>query len=101
MILSIKIDLSPEREKWAYIAWQNVVAFKETEAASVEAFLSDTLKPAVEEFARTVTDSWKPEEDEAIKERRAAAAELLKEIPIEKLEAIEATLAAAEVEPNP
>ena len=92
---------SPWKEKWAYIAWQNVVAFKETEAASVEAFLSDTLKPAVEEFAGTVTDSWKPEEAAEIKERRAAAAERLKEIPLDKLEAIEATLAAAEVEPKP
>lgn len=101
MKLSIEINLSPEREKWALIAWQKVVAEQATEAVSVEAFLSDTLKPAVEEFAQTVTDSWKPEEAEAIKERRAAAAELLKEIPIEKLEAIEATLATAEVEPKP
>lgn len=100
MILTIKIELSPEREKWAYIAWQRVLEEKATEAQSVEAYLSDALKPAVEEFAYTVTDSWKPEEAAEIKERRAAAAELLKEVPIEKLAAIEATL-AAEVEPNP
>lgn len=94
MKITIDIDLSPEREKWAAIAFQSVVESKETEAATVEEYLGSILKPSVEATLGQVTDSWKPEEAAEIKERRAAAAAKLSEVPIEKLEAIEAALAA-------
>lgn len=100
MKITIDIDLSPEREKWATIAFQRDVDAKESDAGTIEEYLAPKLQPFVEDKLNEITDSWKPEETAEIKERRAAAAERLKEAPIEKLEAIEAAL-AAEVAPKP
>lgn len=100
MRLTFDIDLSPEREKWATTALQRDVEAKESTASTVEEYLGPKLQPFLEQKLSEMTDSWKPEESVEIKERRAAAAALLKEVPIAKLEAIEATL-AAEFAPNP
>ena len=95
MTLTIDIELSPEREKWAYLAWQNVLAVKETEATSLEVYLSAALKPVVDNLLIDITDSWKPQDSKEVKVRREEAIAHLKEIPVEKLELIEAAIAAS------
>lgn len=95
MTLTIDIELSPEREKWAYLAWQNVLAAKETDAPSTEVYLSATLKPLLDNLLIDITDSWKPQDSEEVKVRREEAIAHLKEIPVEKLELIEAAIAAS------
>ncbi len=104
MKLTFDIDISPEREKWATIAFQSVVESKETEAATVEEYIASILKPSVEAIIGQVTDSWKPVEAAEVVARRDAAADLISEIPAEKLAVVEAAIEAAlaaEVEPKP
>jgi hypothetical protein len=100
MKITIDIDLSRERKKWANTALQNDVAANESQAATLEEYLAPKLQPFVEAKLNEITDSWKPIETEEIKERRAAVAVLLNEIPAEKLAAVEAAI-AAEVQTKP
>ena len=95
MTLTIDIELSPEREKWAYLAWQTSLGVKDTTAESTEAYLSSILKTSLEEFVAVVTDSWKPQDSKEVKVRREEAIAHLKELPVEKLELIEAAIAAS------
>jgi len=95
MKLTIDIELSPEREKWATNALQNDVAAKETEATTLEEYLAPKLQPFVEEKLNEITDSWRPVDAPEVAAKRDSVAELLKEIPADKLEEIEAAIIAA------
>jgi len=98
MKLTIKVNLSPEREKWATSAWQSVLAANETDAATLEEYLSDTLKQSLQDFVDVVTDSWRPVDTVEVKTRREKAIAALKDIPVEKLELIEASIEASKLE---
>lgn len=96
----MKFNLTKDRRTWATSAWQTAVQAGDTTADTLNNYLESILQPFVDQKLNEITDSWKPEETVEIKERRAAAAELLKEIPVEKLAAVEAAI-SSEVEPKP
>ncbi len=91
----MKFTLTPEREKWATIAWQTAVEAKETTAETLDDYLTAILQPVVDNLLIDITDSWKPQDSEEIKARREEVIAHLKEIPIEKLEIIEAAIEAS------
>ena len=95
MKLTLEIELSPEREKWATTVWQTAVAAKETEAQTLDEYLEGLVQPFVDQRIAEITDSWKPAETAEDTARREAVAAALQEIPLEKLAAIEAAIEAA------
>ena len=90
----MKFNLTPEREKWATVAWQTAVEAKETTAETLKEYLTDILQPIVDNLLIDITESWKPQDTEELKARRQEVIAQLKELPIEKLAAVEAAIEA-------
>ena len=91
------ITISDIHRKWATLAYDAAVREGATDP-DVDAYLERILQPKLDAFAAEVCGSWQPPEDPAVAERKAAVAEKLKDIPVEKLEAIEAELAKEDSE---
>lgn len=96
MKITIDIDLSPEREKWATTAFQSVAESKETAAATVEEYIGSILKPSVASILDQVTDSWRPEDAPEVAAKRDQLASKIRDLPPEKLQEIEASIDAAQ-----
>ena len=91
------ITISDIHRKWATIAYEAAVN-EGAKDADVDSYLERILQPRLDAFAAEVCASWKPPEDPAVVERKALVAEKLKDIPEEKLAAIEAELAKEDSE---
>lgn len=90
----MKLNLTPERLKWATSAWQNAVAEKATEAKSVEEYFESLLQPEYDARMSAMADSWKPVDTIEASEKRDELLDHIATLPAEKLEAAKSAIAA-------
>jgi len=91
----MQINLTSERLKWATIAFESAKNAKETTAVTVEGYLESVAQSSFDSLLNSITDSWRPVDAPEVAAKRDSVAELLKEIPADKLEEIEAAIIAA------
>lgn len=96
----MNLNLTPERLKWATIAWHNSLAEKATEAQSVQEYIETLLQPEFDARANAISDSWKPVDAPDIAIKRDEISYKISTAPADKIEAIQAVIAAIIDEPT-
>lgn len=96
----MNLNLTPERLKWATIAWQKSVEEKTSKAQSVEEYIENLLQPEFEARANAIADTWKPVDAPEIAIKRDEISDKISTAPADKIEAIHAAIDAIIDEAN-